>query len=89
VWKRLQAPTVSAVAGGVAYTDPEVYVPTFFGSCFKAEVSMAQLSEVLIACAAMGRAGVKMFSTRCARTFTRSKCPPIVPAASSVESTGA
>jgi len=46
VRKRLQAPTVSAVAGGVAYTDPEVYVPTFFGSCFKAEVSMAQSSEI-------------------------------------------
>jgi len=87
--KRGQAATVSAFAGGIAYTDPEVYVPTFFGSCFKAEVSMAQLSEVLIGCAAIGRAGVKKFGTRCARTFTRSRCTPIVPAVSSVESAGA
>ena len=37
---------LQGVLHGVAYTDPEVYVPTFLGSCFKAEVSMAQSSEV-------------------------------------------
>ena len=82
--KRLQAPTVSAFAGGVAYTYPEVYVPTFFGSCFKAEVSMAQLHEVLMGCAARERAGGKEFGTRYARTSIRT-----ANSSSSVESTGA